>query len=272
MKYQALLDLIKTYESCAVCFSGGMDSFLLLLAAKEALGKENVIALTMKTEFYPSEEIECTASAIKQIGVEHIIVSLSLLDQNENISKNDQNICYHCKYTMMERAVMECRYRGIPVLFEGSNASDISNHAPGIAACSELGIISPLKEVGITKPEIREILSKKGFFEIVRPPDSCLALRIMQDEPITLKKLKMTDTAEDFIKIFGYETLRVCNVSDKAIIELDKKDIQKFREQHLKMAEKKLLQLGYVSVEVSDSGYARNSMKKSINEDDEIPT
>lgn len=272
MKYQALLDLIKTYESCAVCFSGGMDSFLLLLAAKEALGKENVIALTLKTEFYPSEEIECTASAIKQIGVEHIIVSLSLLNKNQNIARNDENICYHCKHTMMERAVLECKYRGIPVLFDGTNASDVLNHGPGIAACTEFGIISPLREAGITKPEIKEILSKKGFFEIVRPPDSCLALRIMQDEPITLEKLKMTDTAEDFIKIFGYKTLRVCNVSGRAIIELDKKDIPKFREHHQKMAEKKLLQLGYTDVEISDTGYARDSMKKPVNNEDEIPT
>ena len=252
MKYQVLLDIIKKHKKCAVCFSGGMDSFLLLLAAKEALGKENVIALTLNTEFYPNEEIECTASAIKQIGVRHIIISLDLLDKNENIAKNDEKMCYYCKYTMMQRSVSECENRGISAIFTGINASDDSDK-PGITACKELGILCPLLEAGITKPEIRDMLAKKGFFEIVRPSDSCLALRIAKNEPITLEKLKMTDMAEDFIKIFGYMSPKVCNVSGRAVIELNKDDVEKFKERHFNVVEKKLLQLGYTGVEIIEN-------------------
>ncbi len=261
VKYQELLKILKEYGKCAVCFSGGMDSFILLLAAKEAVGKENVIAITMDTEFYPREDIDRTSSTIKQIGVEHVIISLKLM-VDEKITKNDENRCYYCKKAMMTRAKLECEKRNIPVLFEGTNASDIFDHRPGMKACDEVGARSPLKEAGLTKPEIKELLSKKGFFEIVRPPDACLASRIKYDEPITLEKLKMTDAAEDYIKIFGYQVLRVRNVSGKAVIELDKNEIQNFKEKHLAMVEKKLLQLGYTGVEVAKGGYVHGSMNK----------
>ena len=50
------------------------------------------------------------------------------------------------------------------MVFDGSNADDDDDYRPGSRAIAELGVISPLKEAGLTKAEIREI--SKDFANI----------------------------------------------------------------------------------------------------------
>jgi len=59
IKYQKLQDCLKSLESVAVAFSGGVDSTFLLYAAKEALG-DRVIAVTASScSFLQRELLMC---------------------------------------------------------------------------------------------------------------------------------------------------------------------------------------------------------------------
>ncbi|MCL2665678.1 MAG: TIGR00268 family protein, partial [Defluviitaleaceae bacterium] len=60
-KYKKLLEYISSLGSAAVAFSGGVDSTLLLYAAKEALG-EKAVAVTANAPLFPEKE---TAEAME---------------------------------------------------------------------------------------------------------------------------------------------------------------------------------------------------------------
>jgi len=243
-KYHKLLDILRALKKCAVCFSGGIDSFFLLYAAKEALGTENVMAVTLKTDFFAECDFERALIGIKKLNVRHEIVELDLL-QDKNVRVNDQNRCYFCKKQMVFAAIEAAKKYGFDNVVEGTNASDIEDHQPSCRALNELKIQSPLLEAGLAKDEIIDLLYKKGFFEVVRPPDACLACRIPAGEEITKEKLQRTEQAEDFIKILGYCGVRVHHVGADAVVELNEGDKDKFIKKHQKMVEKKLKDLGY---------------------------
>lgn len=251
-KYERLLKILRAFKKCAVCFSGGVDSFFLLYAAKEALGAENVIAITLKTDFFAEYDFEHTLKGIKRLNVRHMVLEIDLL-KNADICKNNEDRCYFCKKQMVLAAAAEAAKKyGFEHVVEGTNASDFEDHQPSCRALNELNIKSPLLLAGLTKDEIIDLLYKKGFFEVVRPPDACLACRIPVGETINKEKLQRTEQAENFIKILGYSGFRVHHVGDDAVIELRTGDLEKYKTRHQNMVEKKLKNLGYKNIFIQE--------------------
>ena len=197
-------------------------------------------------------DFEHTLKGIKKLNVRHVVVELDLL-KDADICKNNEDRCYYCKKQMVLSAAAEAaRKCGFEHVVEGTNASDLEDHQPSCRALNELNVKSPLLIAGFTKDEIIELLYKKGFFEVVRPPDACLACRIPVGEPITKEKLERTEQAEDFIKILGYSGFRVHHVGDDAVIELRPGDLERYRIRHQNMVEKKLKKLGYKNVRIQE--------------------
>ncbi len=67
-KYNNLINYLKDLGSVAVAFSGGVDSTLLLKAAKEALG-DNAISITVVSPYIPKWEIEEAKELANNIGI-----------------------------------------------------------------------------------------------------------------------------------------------------------------------------------------------------------
>src|SRR5205085_1099717 len=91
----------------------------------------------------------------------------------------------------------------------GENASDIGDFRPGAKAAAEFQVRAPLKEVGLTKAEIRDFSAKFGLPTADKPQMACLSSRIPYGEPVTPEKLKMIEQAEDSLRDMGFLEVRV---------------------------------------------------------------
>ena len=206
-KLQALKDNIQGMGSLVIAFSGGVDSTFLLRVAHDVLG-DKAIAITATSSTYPERELRGAIEFAKSIGVKHIIIRSEELDI-AGFAENPQNRCYHCKKELFTKVVHIARERGIATVADGSNADDTSNYRPGMQAMRELGAVSPLLDVGLTKREIRIISREMGLPTWDKPSFACLSSRIPYGEKITPEKLAMIDRAETFLLDMGFRQVRV---------------------------------------------------------------
>ena len=69
-KRDRLLTLLESYGSCAVAFSGGLDSTVLAKAAQLALG-DRAVAVTGASASLAVGELEECQELARQIGIRH---------------------------------------------------------------------------------------------------------------------------------------------------------------------------------------------------------
>lgn len=201
-----LQDFFLQHPEIAVAFSGGVDSTYLLYAAKQYAKK--VCAYYVKSEFQPRFEWEDAVRLTENLGVELKILECSVLSV-PGVKENQPDRCYHCKRAIFETIMNAAKAEGFSVLLDGTNASDDMEDRPGMQALCELSVLSPLREAGLTKSEIRRLSKEAGLFTWNKPAYACLATRIFTGERITSDKLVATETAEDFLFSLGFTDFRV---------------------------------------------------------------
>ena len=253
-KLEILKEYIKSLDKAAVAFSAGVDSTFLLKIAHEILG-DNVVAITAKSDFFPQREIEGAINYCKKEGIRHKLIELEI--KNE-ISENPPNRCYLCKKEMFKNFLQFSKN-----ILEGSNVDDTRDYRPGMQAVKELGIKSPLLEVGLTKREIR-ILSKEFNLPTAEKPSfACLASRFVYGEKITPQKLKMIDSAEEYLLNKGFRQIRVRLHNNIARIEALPDEFEKLLEIREDISYR-LKNLGFVYVTMDLDGYKTGSMGASL--------
>ncbi|MFR2744527.1 MAG: ATP-dependent sacrificial sulfur transferase LarE, partial [Clostridium saudiense] len=149
------------------------------------------------------------------------------------------------------------------ILADGSNLDDEGDYRPGIKALKELGIISPLKEAGLTKNEIRELSKELGLSTWDKPSMACLASRIPYGSVITREKLKKIEIAEEFLLSNNFKQFRVRYYDDLAKIEVLKEDIPKV----LQLSEviiAKFKEIGFNYITLDLEGYRTGSMNETL--------
>lgn len=255
-KYGRMLEDIKQYGRVGVCLSGGSDSALVTIAAVQALGRENVIALTADTPFFTGEEMDISAHLCSVLGIPHKKPHVSLLS-NDDVISNSPERCYYCKRIIMATIQETAKKYGLKALLDGSNATDIHDYRPGERALQEYNILSPLKAAGITKQEVYDILKELNMKDFIVPENACLATRIATGEPITIKKLRWIRAAENYLKQMGFGTVRVRVSDSHAKIQVGKEqieDLMAMREE----VETELKDMGYKTVEIDPEGYRKS--------------
>ncbi len=262
-KYHTLCDYLSQIESIAVAFSGGVDSALLLKIAHDVL-KQRVLAITAKSPVFPDREIAATNTFCDAEDICHIVFD-SHASEDEIFKSNPPDRCYFCKKALLGEIVDRARNMDINVIAEGSNLDDENDYRPGLAALRESNVISPLRQSGFTKNDIRILARNLGLPMWNKPSFACLATRIPYGQRITAAKLDRIDAAERIISDLGFSQVRVrCN-NECASIEVEPSEITHL-EQLCKERDifRKLKELGFCEVKIDPKGYVSGNLNRLL--------
>lgn len=242
----------------AVAFSGGVDSTFLLAVAHEVLG-DNVTAITAASVFVPQREIDATKQFCAAAGIRQIVFAADVLNI-AGITDNPVNRCYLCKRALFENFL---RLAEDSVLVEGSNTDDAGDYRPGMKALAELNVKSPLREVGLSKAEIRAFSKEMHLPTWDKPSMACLASRFVYGEPLTPERLAMVEAAEDFLTGLGFNQLRVRVHGNLARLEVLPADFAKLLTLREEISTR-LTALGFIYVTLDLRGYHVGSMNLGV--------
>lgn len=258
-----LAELFNIYEKAIVAFSGGVDSTFMLKVARDAIG-DNVMAVTIKAPVFPIDETRFAEDFCKKEGIEHRIIEVDLLSREEFVV-NDPERCYTCKKLLFEDVIKMGDQLGIINMCEGSIVDDDDDYRPGKRAIKELGVLSPMKEVGLTKEEIRYLSKKMGLQTWDKPSMACLASRFPYGDPINKKQLRMVEEAEKYLMERGFLQVRVRIHNDVARIEISADAFEKMLSvQTRESVYRELSRIGFNYVALDLKGYRTGSMNESI--------
>jgi len=260
-KLDRLKNLLRSYKSVLVAFSGGADSTFLLKVCHDILG-ENCIAVFSNSVLSPKREKQEAEKLAASIGAKLIILERDIF-ANENFLRNDKFRCYYCKKDLIKRLKELKENLRLNQIVEGSNIDDLKDFRPGRKALEEEGIKSPLFEVGLTKDEIRFLSKDLSLPTFDKPSMACLVTRIPYGSQVTLQKLEMIEKAEEVLFGKGFKQVRVRHHGDIARIEVDFEELSKFFDLNLiKEISNKIKELGFKFVTLDLSGYRMGSMNQ----------
>jgi pyridinium-3,5-biscarboxylic acid mononucleotide sulfurtransferase len=263
IKLAGLKDSIRSLESAAVAYSGGGDSTFLLKVAHDVLG-DKAVAVTARSFSYPKRELEAAISYTEANNIRHLVFISEELDI-EGFSENPVNRCYLCKkelFTKIRRIALE---NGLKHIMEGSNVDDNGDYRPGLIAVKEFEVRSPLREIGFTKSEIRELSKEMNLPTWDKPSFACLSSRFPYGESITVQKLYMVEQAEQVLIDLGFRQVRVRHHDDLARIEIEEQDFPKLLDKNIREVIHSTLHiLGFAYVSLDLKGYRTGSMNEAI--------
>ena len=248
-KYESLKNEIGKLGSAIVAFSGGIDSVLVLKVAYDALG-EKMVAITADSPSLPRRELEETKKIAEEIGAKHIVIN-TLETENEEYLKNPNNRCYYCKTELYSKLKQASLQLGIKNILNGTNLDDLGDYRPGLKAAGEHNVISPLKDSGFAKSDVRELERKFNLRYWNKPSSPCLSSRMPYGHEITMKKLRMIEEAENFLKDMGIKDLRVRHFGNKARIDVNEADRAAINE-NLASINEKFSEIGFNETEISE--------------------
>lgn len=216
-----LQDRLKELNKVAISFSGGIDSSFLLYVARITLPTENVLAIIANGNMVPRKDYEEAIEFLKENKINYKEIEYKPLEIKE-FKENRKDRCYYCKKKLMSGIKEEANKNGFKNVLDGKNEDDLKVYRPGNKATEEIGIISPLAEIGFSKENIREESKKLGLKIWNKPSNSCLATRFPYNTILTEDDLKRVEQGEEVLKKIGIPKVRIRVHQEIARIEVER--------------------------------------------------
>jgi uncharacterized protein len=275
LKEQRLRELVSSFDSLIIAFSGGVDSAYLAWVATQVLGPA-ALCVTADSPSYPDRHRQLALKVAGEFGFRHEIVHTRELERAD-YRANPTNRCYFCKHELYSLLSELARDREFGAIADGSNADDRGDYRPGRQAAREFGVRSPLDEVELTKAEIRELSHRAGLPTWDEPASACLSSRIPYHSEVTDEKLRMIERAEEVLHDLGFRVCRVRHhetstrgVNDEHVerlarLELGRDELSRALEPEIRDRLNTLLKaIGYAHVTIDLQGYRMGSLNEGL--------
>jgi uncharacterized protein len=282
VKFDRLREILGSYGSCLVAYSGGVDSVFLAYVARQVLGEKTLAAIADSASL-PRRELNEALAIAQQFQFPVRVIATNEFDNPAYLS-NPINRCYFCKHELFTQLAPIATAESFAVIAYGENASDIGDYRPGAKAAAEFSIRAPLKEAALTKADIRELSAQLGLPTSDKPQMACLSSRIPYGEAVTEQKLSMVEQAENLLRDLGFYDVRVRHhelsaasnplglpsakapsSQSLARIEVGLSEISRLldADTSAKVAQG-LKKIGYVHVTLDLQGYRRGSVNEAL--------
>jgi uncharacterized protein len=206
-KLPALRERIAGLGGALVSYSGGVDSALLAVVAREVLG-ERMVGAFLDGPLVPRRAAAEAHEIAARHGLPLVVIPFDPRD-HPLVAANPTDRCYQCKKAIASLLEREAAARGLPAVVDGVTCSDLGEHRPGLVACAEAGIGHPFVDAGIGKEEVRAIARALGLDFAGKPSSACLASRIPYGEPLAPALLAAIEEAEEALHGLGLSQVRV---------------------------------------------------------------
>jgi uncharacterized protein len=263
-KYDALVAILRSMESVAIGYSGGVDSTLLLKVAVDTLGSR-AVAMIGRSETYPTREFEEAVAIAGAIGARSVIVQTEETDDLK-FRENPADRCYYCKTELFGKLGGIASREGLRWIADGTITDDIGDFRPGMKAKAEQDVRSPLLEAALGKAEVRELSKHLGLPTWDKPSFACLSSRFPYGTAITRDNLTRVDRAETFFRDHGFRAFRVrFHDASTARIEVSPAEIHRLFDDDLRGAIVRAMKdLGFIYVTLDLQGYRTGSMNEVL--------
>ncbi|MBK8180724.1 MAG: TIGR00268 family protein [Planctomycetes bacterium] len=243
-----LFRLLDDLRSVAVAFSGGVDSAVLLHAARARLGA-GAVGVIADSASLPRAELEEARALARSMGAELVLLSTPELE-DPRYQANDARRCYYCKQALFEVLSAFCRARSLAHGAFGETADDRLLVRHGSEAAREAGIVAPLAEAGFTKADVRRYAREAGLSCAEKPASACLASRLPTGTVVTRARLSRVERAEGLVRARGFSVVRVRDLGSLGRLEVGEGELSRAEHCRIALAED-LEQAGFADFELA---------------------